>query len=85
MANSKQASKRNRQREKARVSNRVVLGSMRTAVRKAKTAVDEGTKEAPELVRFATSRVDRAVTRGALKRRTASRLISRLVTHTAAQ
>lgn len=83
MANIKQAQKRNRQRERARVRNRIVLGSMRTAVKKARTAVDTGENNASELVKFASSRIDKAVSRGALNRRAGSRLISRLATRTA--
>ena len=80
MANSKQATKRNRQRETANVRNRLFLGSMRTSVRKARDAVDSKSKDAPDLVKFALSRIDRAVSRGVVKRRTGSRLISRLAT-----
>jgi len=83
MANIKQAAKRNRQRERARIGNRLILGSMRTAVRKARAAVDAGEENAAGLVKFAASRIDRAVSRGAVKRRTGSRLISRLVSRSA--
>ena len=41
-------------------------------------AVDTGSPEAPTLVKSAMSLIDKAVSKGALKRRTASRYISRL-------
>ena len=78
MANSKQAEKRNRQRETRRLRNRLIVGRMRTALKNARAAVDSGEGNASELVKGAVAMVDRAVTKGALKRKTASRLISRL-------
>lgn len=79
MPNHKSAEKRDRQREKRRLRNRLSLGQMRTAIRKARAAIDAGAKDAPKLVQQATALIDRAVTKGALQRRTASRYISRLV------
>jgi small subunit ribosomal protein S20 len=78
MANNKQADKRNRQREKRRLRNRLVTGSARTAIRKARTAVSGKAADAAEQVGSAISTLDRAVSKGIIKRRTASRLISRL-------
>ncbi len=78
MPNHKSAEKRDRQRETRRLRNRLVLGNMRTALRSAKTAVASKAPEAQELVKKAVSLIDRAVTKGALKRGTASRYISRL-------
>jgi small subunit ribosomal protein S20 len=79
MPNNKQASKRNRQREHRRIRNRLVLGTMRTSVRRARTALADGAPEAAALIKAAVASIDRAVTKGSLKRRTASRYISRLV------
>jgi small subunit ribosomal protein S20 len=84
VANHKQAVKRNRQRDKARLRNRLVLSSMRTALKSARIAVDSGADAAPGLVRAAVSKIDQAVTKGTLKRKTASRLISRLASRKAA-
>lgn len=78
MPNHKSAEKRVRQRVKRRLRNRIALGSMRTALRNARQALDTGAENAPELVRSATSLIDRAVRKGSLKRQTASRYISRL-------
>ena len=78
MPNHKSAAKRIRQTVKRRLNNRISLGQMRTALKKARTAIAEGAENADDLVRSAISRIDKAVTKGTLKRRTASRYISRL-------
>tara|TARA_R110002096_G_scaffold44526_8_gene120211 strand:+ start:16939 stop:17193 length:255 start_codon:yes stop_codon:yes gene_type:complete len=78
VANNKSAIKRIRQNEKARLRNRLVMVSMRTAIKKARAAVDTSAENAAELIKVASSSIDRAVTKGALKRTTASRYISRL-------
>jgi small subunit ribosomal protein S20 len=83
VANNKSAEKRIRQQEKRRLRNRDIVGSMRTAIRKARAAVDSNADNAGELVRLATSLVDKAVTKGAVKRQTASRYISRLASRKA--
>ena len=78
MANNKSAEKRNRQRDKRRLSNRQTVGRMRSAIKRARAAVQSEASEAPALVRDAARNIDRAVTKGAVHRRTGSRLISRL-------
>ncbi len=78
MASHKSAEKRNRQRPKRQLRNRVALGAMRTALKKARTALDAKSAEAIALVKQAVGQIDKAVTKGVLHRRTASRLISRL-------
>lgn len=83
MANNKSAIKRIRQNEKARLRNRLVMVSMRTAIKKARAAVDTSAENAAELIKVASSSIDRAVTKGALKRTTASRYISRLTSRKA--
>jgi len=82
--NHKSAEKRDRQREKNRLRNRLTLGTMRTAIRQARVAIDAAAPEAPKLIQQAVSLIDRAVTKGALKRNTASRYISRLARRKAA-
>jgi small subunit ribosomal protein S20 len=81
MANTKQAEKRYRQNEKRRLRNRVVLGAMRSAMKKARVALDSKSGSAAELVKTAISQIDRAVQKGVLKRQTGSRLVSRIVSH----
>jgi small subunit ribosomal protein S20 len=79
VANHKSAEKRDRQRVKRRLRNRTALGKMRTAMKRAREAIESKAPEAGALVKSAVSLVDRAVTKGTLKRATASRYISRLV------
>ncbi len=78
MASHKSAEKRNRQTPKRQLRNRVALGAMRTALKKARTALDAKSSEAIALVKQAVAQIDKAVTKGVVHRRTASRLISRL-------
>ena len=68
-----------RQAEKRHLRNRTVLTSVKNAMKKVVTAVEEkNTNEAATLLREATSALHKAVTKGVLKRNTASRRISRL-------
>ena len=80
MANIQSAEKQNRKMIKHRARNRAAMATLRTAIKKARTAVDSKTEEASTLVKEAVSIVDSAVTKGILKRRTASRYVSRLAT-----
>ena len=83
MANIKSAEKQNRKMIKHRARNRAAMATLRSAVKKARTAVDGKTADAVALVKQAVSIVDSAVSKGILKRRTASRYVSRLATRTA--
>jgi small subunit ribosomal protein S20 len=74
----KSAEKRNRQRPKRQLRNRLALGSMRTALKKARGALESKSTDAGALVKLAVVAIDKAVTKGVLPKRTASRLISRL-------
>ena len=78
MANIKSAEKQNRKMIKHRARNRAAMASLRTAVKSARTAVDSKAANASELVKQAVSIIDSAVTKGILKRQTASRYVSRL-------
>lgn len=80
MANIASAEKQNRKMIKHRARNRAAMATLRTAVKKARAAVDDKSNEASALVREAVSIIDSAVTKGILKRRTASRYVSRLAT-----
>ena len=82
MANIKSAEKQNRKMIKNRARNRAAMASLRTAVKTARTAVDSKAANAAELVKKAVSIVDSAVTKGILKRQTASRYVSRLARRT---
>ncbi len=78
MANIKSAQKKNRQMIKHRTRNRSVMSGLRTAVKKARTAADAKQADAAALVKEAISVINKAVTKGVLKRETASRYVSRL-------
>ncbi len=78
MANNPSAEKANRQSQKRRVRNRAALSTLRTAVKKARAAIDGKAAEATDLRKTAIAIIDSAVTKGVLKRNTASRYVSRL-------
>ena len=78
MANIASAEKQNRKMIKHRARNRAALSTLRTAVKTARTAVDSKAANAKDLVKEAVSIIDSAVTKGILKRQTASRYVSRL-------
>jgi small subunit ribosomal protein S20 len=78
VANIASAQKQNRKMIKNRARNRAAMASLRTAVKKARTAIDGKATEAAALTKSAVAIIDSAVTKGILKRGTASRYISRL-------
>ena len=84
MANIASAQKQNRKMIKNRARNRAAMATLRTAVKKARAAVDAKGADSAALVKKAVSIVDSAVSKGILKRRTASRYASRLMTRTPA-
>ena len=79
MANHKQALKRNRQRIKTTARNRHVRSTMRSCVKSVRAAIDaaDATK-AKDALKLAVKQMDKAVTKGVVRRKTASRSISRL-------
>lgn len=80
MANILSAQKQNRKMIKHRARNRAAMAALRTAVKHARTAVDGKADDASALVKTAVAVIDSAVTKGILKRGTASRYVSRLQT-----
>ena len=78
MAKIKSAEKRNRQKINREARNRIVRGRARTAVKKARIAIDGGDPSAPQLVHEAERALDRAATKGVLHDNNASRRKSRL-------
>jgi small subunit ribosomal protein S20 len=80
VANIASAEKQNRKMIKHRARNRAAMAALRTAVKKARTAVDKKADDASNLVKNAVAIIDSAVTKGILKRGTASRYVSRLST-----
>ena len=80
MANIASAEKQNRKMIKHRARNRAAMGTIRTAVKSARAAVDNKAADAADTVKTAIAIIDSAVTKGILKRQTASRYVSRLAT-----
>ena len=80
MANIKSAEKKNRQMIKHRTRNRSVMSNLRTAVKAARTAIDGKTEDAAKVVKEAISTINKAVSKGVLKKQTAARYVSRLST-----
>lgn len=79
MANTKSAIKRQRQNEKRRVRNRAVRSTARTAVTKARTAIDNGDPASVEQVRLALSTLDITARKGVIHPNNAARRKSRLM------
>lgn len=80
MANVPSAEKRNRQRIKRRANNLMHLSKTRTLVKRAAAAIDGGKdpKDAQDKVLAASKQLAKAGQKGVIKKKTASRKISRL-------
>ena len=76
MANHNSAIKRDRQNKKQRARNRQVRSTARTAAKKVQAITEP--ESAAEMLRTATKVIDKAASKGVLKKKTASRKISRL-------
>ena len=73
MANIKSQIKRNRQNEKARMRNKAVKSSLKTAIRKFHAAVEAGDTAAAEaLMRDASRKLDKAVSKGVIHKNQAA-------------
>ena len=83
MANNPSAEKRNKQMIKRRARNRAALSALRTAIKKARAAIDGKAENASDLKKAAISTIDKAVTKGVLKKETGSRYASRLASRSA--
>ncbi|MDG4789266.1 30S ribosomal protein S20 [Micromonospora sp. WMMD1102] len=67
MANIKSQIKRNRQNEKRRLRNKSVKSSLKTAIRKFHEATESGdAAKATELMRDASRKLDKAVSKGVI-------------------
>jgi small subunit ribosomal protein S20 len=80
MANIASAEKKNRQMIKHRAANRSAMSAIRTAVKSARNAVDAKATDAAEQVKSAIAIIDKAVSKGLLKKQTGSRYVARLAT-----
>lgn len=89
MANIKSQIKRNRQNEKHRLRNKAVKSALKTAIRKYNEALSTGdTEAAGALLRVASRKLDKAVSKGVIHKNQAanrkSAIAKRLQTATAA-
>lgn len=85
MANIKSQIKRNKTNEKARLRNKAVKSSLKTAVRKAREAVAAGDpQQAAEYTRAASRQLDKAVSKGVIHKNQAANKKSALATQAAA-
>lgn len=85
MANIKSQIKRNKTNEKARLRNKAVKSSLKTAVRKAREAAASGDFEkATVAAREAARKLDKAVSKGVIHKNAAANKKSALATKVAA-
>ena len=79
MANIKSAEKRNRQNVKRYARNHARIARVRTFIRKVEEALTGGDKAvAAQALKDAQPEIQRGVTKGVIRKKTASRKISRL-------
>ncbi|MFI7125360.1 30S ribosomal protein S20 [Nonomuraea sp. NPDC050153] len=85
MANIKSQIKRNKQNEKARLRNKAVKSSLKTAVRKFREAAEQGdTEKAAVLQRAAARQLDKAVSKGVIHKNQAANRKSAIAKQAAA-
>lgn len=73
MANIKSQKKRNLTNEKARIRNRALRSELRTAVKRVREAAEKGDKKiAQEKCNFAAKLLDKAVSKGVIKKNQAA-------------
>ncbi|MGW0201881.1 30S ribosomal protein S20 [Nonomuraea sp. NPDC003201] len=85
MANIKSQIKRNKQNEKARLRNKAVKSSLKTAVRKFREAAEQGdTEQAAVLQRVAARQLDKAVSKGVIHKNQAANRKSAIAKQAAA-
>jgi small subunit ribosomal protein S20 len=79
VANIKSQIKRNRQNEKRRVRNKAVRSELKTRVKRAADATEQGTEDSTEALRLAVKRLDKAASKGVIHKNQAARRKSRLM------
>jgi len=85
VANIKSQMKRNRTNEKRRLRNKAVKSELKTHVRRARQAIDEGDKKAAqEALRTAARKLDKAVSKGVIHKNQAANRKSALAKKVAA-
>lgn len=79
MANHPSAEKRNRQRVKRTLRNRSIKSAVRTHMKTVRAAIDaKDPKAARDALAEATVAIDKAASKGAIPKKSASRKVSRL-------
>jgi small subunit ribosomal protein S20 len=78
MANIKSQMKRNRQNVVRNERNKAVRSELKTRIKKTLTAAEAGDDNAAELYREAQKKIDMAVSKGVLDKKTAARRKSRM-------
>ena len=84
MANIKSQIKRNRSNEARRLRNQAVRSELKTRVKRAVRAIESGDEQAPEALRLAQKRLDKAGAKGRIHKNQAARRTSRLMKRGAA-
>jgi small subunit ribosomal protein S20 len=84
MANIKSQIKRNRSNERRRLRNQQVRSELKTRTKSATRALEEGSDDAPEAVRLAQKRINKAASKGRIHKNQAARRTSRLMKKAAA-
>jgi small subunit ribosomal protein S20 len=79
VANIKSQKKRNRQNERRRERNKAVRTELKTRVKVATTAVDNGADDATELLQTAQKRINKAAAAGIIHKNQAARRTSRMM------
>ncbi|HEU5308303.1 MAG TPA: 30S ribosomal protein S20 [Acidimicrobiia bacterium] len=79
MANIKSQIKRNRSNERRRLRNQHVRSELKTRVKTATLAMEAGSDDAPEAVRQAQKRINKAASKGRIHKNQAARRTSRLM------
>ena len=78
MANVPSAEKRNRQRIKRRARNVFHLSTMRTHVKRVRTAIESKDGKGAAILKAAVAVIDKAAQKGVIDKKAAARKISRL-------
>jgi small subunit ribosomal protein S20 len=78
VANIKSQIKRNAQNEKRRVRNKAVRSEVKTRVKNALTAAQDGSETSTDALRLAVKRIDKAAAKGVIHKNAAARKKSRL-------
>ena len=79
MANIKSQIKRNKQNLKRHDRNKAVRSELKTRVKRAVTAAEQGAENAADAARVATKRIDKAAAKGVIHKNAAARRKSRLM------